>query len=268
MVGSFLNVLVHRLPIMMERDWRQECSEFLDIPVEESETSNFDLFLPASRCPVCKTPITAWQNIPVISFVFLRGRCAHCNTKISYRYPVVEIVTALISVAIAIHFGFSTETLFALILSWSLLALGLIDFDHQLLPDTITLPILWLGLLINVFGLFADTDSSIIGAIAGYLTLWTVYQLFKLVTGKEGMGYGDFKLLAMLGAWLGWQMLPVIVLLSSLVGAIVGITMILFLKKDRQKPIPFGPFLAGAGFLSLLWGPDITQYYLHYVGLN
>ncbi len=252
---------------MMNTAWRTECREFLELPSSESETPRFNLMRPHSHCPNCNAAIKPYQNIPVLSFLFLHGRCARCQVKISYRYPIVEFVTGLISVIIALQFGFSSETLFALFLSWSLIALSLIDFDHQLLPDSITIPLLWLGLLISLGEVFSDTQSSLIGAVAGYLSLWTVYQLFKLCTGKEGMGFGDFKLLAMLGAWLGWQMLPVIVLLSSLVGAVVGILMILFFKKDHTIPIPFGPYLAGAGWLALLWGEDIVQYYLNYVGL-
>ena len=267
MVGSFLNVVVHRLPIMMNTAWRTECREFLELSSSEPETLTFNLMYPHSHCPNCNAAIKPYQNIPVLSFLFLNGRCAQCQVKISYRYPIVEFVTGLISVIIALQFGISSETLFALLLSWSLIVLSLIDFDHQLLPDSITLPLLWLGLLISLSEVFADIQSSVIGAIAGYLSLWTVYQVFKLCTGKEGMGFGDFKLLAMLGAWLGWQMLPVIVLLSSLVGAVVGILMILFFNRDRTIPIPFGPYLAGAGWLTLLWGEDIMQYYLNYVGL-
>ena len=266
-VGSFLNVVVHRLPIMMNTAWHAECHEFLELPQPERKNPTFNLMFPGSHCPNCNVAIKAYQNIPVISFLLLRGRCVHCQVKISYRYPIVEFVTGFISVIIALQFGFSSETLFALFLSWSLIALSLIDFDHQLLPDSITLPLLWLGLLISLGEMFSDTQSSLIGAVAGYLSLWTVYQVFKLCTGKEGMGFGDFKLLAMLGAWLGWQMVPVIVLLSSLVGAVVGISMILFFKRDRTIPIPFGPYLAGAGWLALLWGEDIIRYYLNYVGL-
>lgn len=267
MVGSFLNVVAHRLPIMMETAWRKECAEFLGSPAQQPETPiTFNLLFPGSHCPNCNAPVKAYQNIPVLSYLFLRGRCSQCKVKISYRYPIIECLTALVSVIIAVHFGYTKETFFALLLSWSLLALSLIDFDHQLLPDTLTIPVLWLGLIISLFEIFSDTHSSLIGAVAGYLSLWTVYQLFKLFTGKEGMGYGDFKLLALLGAWLGWQMLPVIVLLSSLVGAVIGISMILLLKRDRQKPMPFGPYLAGAGWLALLWGDDIIGYYLQHFG--
>ena len=252
---------------MMTTAWRTECCEFLELPPPEQKNPTINLIFPGSHCPNCNVAIKPYQNIPVLSFLFLRGRCAHCRVKISYRYPIVEFVTGLISVIIASQFGFSSETLFALLLSWSLIVLSLIDFDHQLLPDSITIPLLWLGLLVSFGEVFSDTRSCLIGAVVGYLSLWTVYQIFKLCTGKEGMGFGDFKLLAMLGAWLGWQMLPVIVLLSSLVGAVVGISMILFFKRDRTIPIPFGPYLAGAGWLALLWGEDIIQYYLNYTGL-
>jgi len=251
----------------MKTAWRMECYEFLNLPPPEQENPTFNLILPGSHCTNCNTAIKPYHNIPILSFLLLRGRCAQCKMIISYRYPIVEFVTGLISVIIAMQFGFSTETLFALVLSWGLIVLSLIDFDHQLLPDSITIPLLWLGLLISLWGVFSDTQSCLIGAVAGYLSLWMVYQVFKLCTGKEGMGFGDFKLLAMLGAWLGWQMLPIIVLLSSLVGAVVGISMIVFLKRDRAIPIPFGPYLAGAGWLSLLWGEDIMKYYLNYVGL-
>lgn len=269
MVGSFLNVVVYRLPLMLNHAWTNECSEFLEIPVADADKPQpFNLWTPSSRCTHCQTPIKPYQNIPVLSYLLLRGQCAQCKSKISSRYPIIEIIACLISIVIVYQFGYSTKTFFALILGWSLLALAIIDIDHQLLPDTITLPVLWIGLFISLFGLFNDSDSSIIGAIAGYLSLWSVYQLFKLATGKEGMGYGDFKLLAMLGAWLGWQMLPVIVFLSSLVGAATGISMILFFKHDSQNPIPFGPYLAGAGLLALLWGEDITHFYLNYLGLS
>jgi leader peptidase (prepilin peptidase) / N-methyltransferase len=266
MVGSFLNVVIYRLPVMMNRDWRRDCREFLQLE-PEPETSSFNLMLPASHCPHCKTPIKVYQNIPVISYLFLGGKCSHCNTHIALRYPLIEAFTGLCSALVAWRFGYSIELLFGLLLTWNLIALSFIDIDHQLLPDTITLPLLWLGLLLSLFSLFADTTSSIIGAIAGYLSLWIVFHLFKLITGKEGMGYGDFKLLALFGAWLGWQFLPMIILLSSLVGAVIGITMVLLAKHDRSTPIPFGPYLAAAGWLALLWGDQINQFYLHTMGL-
>ncbi len=264
--GSFLNVVIYRLPVMMEKSWRVQCHEFLEMePPAEQEP--FNLILPASRCPHCQTPIRPYQNIPVISYLLLRGKCANCQAPIAIRYPIIEALTGIASALVAWRFGFGYETLFALLLTWSLIALSCIDIDHQLLPDDITQPMLWLGMLLSLFSLYSTPEESIIGAIAGYMTLWTVYQAFKLLTGKEGMGYGDFKLLALFGAWLGWQMLPVIILLSSLVGAVVGISMILFMKHDHAKPIPFGPYLAAAGWLAMLWGDRINQLYLQYTGL-
>ena len=271
LVGSFLNVVAYRLPVMMERGWRAQCRQLLDTPetspppVEKEET--FNLMTPRSRCPHCGHAISAMENIPVISYLWLRGRCAACGKPISARYPLVEFATALLSGITAWHFGFGWATGAALLLTWALIALTLIDFDHQLLPDDITLPFLWIGLLLSLFGIFTDSTSSIIGGIAGYLSLWTVYILFKWTTGKEGMGYGDFKLLAMLGTWMGWQALPVIIILSSVVGAAVGITLILFRGRDRNIPIPFGPYLATAGWLALLWGHDITHHYFSLLGV-
>ena len=265
MVGSFLNVVIYRLPIMLQRNWRAECLEYLELPAEEIEV--FNLSLPLSHCPCCKTPIKPYQNIPVFSYFFLKGHCGSCQQPISIRYPCVEALTALLSITIACHFGYGIETAFALLLTWVLVALSFIDIDHQLLPDNITLPMLWLGLFVNLFDVYVSIKSSVIGAIAGYLSLWTVFQGFKLVTGKEGMGYGDFKLLAVFGAWLGWQALPLIILLSSLAGAIIGTSMILMVKHDKNKPIPFGPYIAIAGWIALLWGNDINQLYLNTVGL-
>jgi leader peptidase (prepilin peptidase)/N-methyltransferase len=262
-IGSFLNVVIYRLPVMMQRSWRLQCQELLEQPADRSE--RFNLAVPASRCPGCGHPIGALENIPLISFLLQKGRCRHCQAKISARYPAIELLTAIISAIVAWQLGFGWPLLFALLLSWALIALTFIDFDHQLLPDDITLPLLWLGLLLSLSGLFTDMQSSIIGAAAGYLTLWTVYQLFKLVTGKEGMGYGDFKLLALFGAWFGWQVLPVVILLSSLVGAVVGITLILFRGRDRQLPIPFGPYLAAAGWITMLWGDHIIRGYWRYM---
>lgn len=265
-VGSFLNVVIYRLPIMMEREWRQQSAEFLDIPLEENgtvnEAENFNLCQPGSRCPSCKISIKAWQNIPVFSYLLLGGKCASCKSSVSIRYPLVELLTAILSVLAAWHFGFSIQTLFSLILVWGLIALSLIDLDHQLLPDVITLPLLWLGLFTSLFNVFTDSHSSIVGAIAGYLSLWTVYMGFKLLTGKEGMGFGDFKLLAVFGAWFGWQLLPVIIFLSSAIGAIVGICLILLYKRGREVPIPFGPYLAGAGLVALFFGKQIMSWYL------
>ena len=269
LIGSFLNVVIYRLPMIMEAEWRNECREYLELENEEDEAEEetFNLIFPLSHCPHCKTAIKPYQNIPVISYLFLKGKCAHCNTNISIRYPLIEAFTGICSAIVAFHFGYSIELCFALLLTWSLIVLSFIDIDKQLLPDSITLSMLWLGLFLSIFNIFADTESAIIGAVAGYLSLWTVYQLFKLVTGKEGMGYGDFKLLALFGAWLGWQFLPVIVLLSSLVGAVIGISMVIFVRHDHNVPIPFGPYLAAAGWLALIWGEDINNMYLVAVGL-
>jgi leader peptidase (prepilin peptidase)/N-methyltransferase len=265
MVGSFLNVVIYRLPVMMQYKWRQECQQFLNLPVEEN-TETFNLLLPRSRCPACITLIKAPQNIPVLSYVFLRGKCGNCGIAISARYPLIEALTGICSAVIAWRFGYSTAMLFALLLTWCLIALSFIDIDQQLLPDSITLPLVWLGLGLSLWNVYTDCQTSIIGAIAGYMSLWSVYKLFKLVTGKEGMGYGDFKLLALFGAWLGWQYLPLIILLSSLVGAIIGISMIILKLQDASKPIPFGPYLATAGWLALIWGNDINRLYLQATG--
>ena len=266
LVGSFLNVVIYRLPVMMQRSWRRDCLEYLQMPAEQ-EAEPFNLMWPGSRCPVCKAEIKAYQNIPVLSYLFLHGKCGHCGTSISARYPLIETLTGICSGLVAWHFGYGLAMLFALLLTWSLIALTFIDIDQQLLPDSITLPMLWLGLFLSLFSVYTDSHASIIGAVAGYLSLWTVYQAFKLLTGKEGMGYGDFKLLALLGAWLGWQYLPMIILLSSLVGAVIGIAMIVFRKHDVSHPIPFGPYLATAGWLAMIWGDKINRLYLDTVGL-
>jgi leader peptidase (prepilin peptidase)/N-methyltransferase len=274
MIGSFLNVVIHRLPIMMERTWRQQCEDFLaEDQGNEQQTAakpkeKFNLIMPGSKCPHCGHHIGALENIPIISYVILKGKCSSCGQKISVRYPIIEAVAALLSVVVAWQFGFSEQTVGGLALTWALVALTMIDFDKQLLPDDITLPFLWIGLLLAMFGIFTDAHSSIIGAVAGYLSLWSFYWIFKLLTGKEGMGYGDFKLLAALGAWFGWQMLPVIILLSSFVGAVVGISLILFLGRDKNVPIPFGPYIATAGWIAMLWGHDITNTYLRFAGLT
>ncbi len=262
-IGSFLNVVIYRLPVMMQRSWRSQCQELLEKDVEQHE--RFNLATPASRCPSCGHKIRALENIPVLSYLLQRGQCKHCAAKISPRYPIIEILTGIISGVVAWQLGFGWPLAFALLLSWALIALTFIDFDHQLLPDDITLPLLWIGLLLSLFGIFTDMQSSIIGAVAGYLSLWSVYQLFKLITGKEGMGYGDFKLLAVFGAWFGWQALPMVILLSSLVGAIVGVSLVLFLGRDRQLPIPFGPYLAAAGWIAMLWGDAIVSGYWRYM---
>lgn len=262
-IGSFLNVVILRLPVMMENEWKAQCAELADGEAM-APTTPFNLIKPDSRCPQCGHAIRAWENIPLISYLLLRGRCANCQTAISLRYPTVELVTGLLSVIVAWHFGWSWQAGAALLLTWALIALSVIDFDHQLLPDKITLPMLWLGLLLSLTGLFTDPQASIIGAVVGYLSLWIIFHLFRLLTGKEGMGYGDFKLFALFGAWLGWQSLLLILLLSSLVGAIVGITLIVARGRDRQLPIPFGPYLAAAGWIALLWGNPIIDSYLRY----
>ncbi len=272
-VGSFLNVVIVRLPVMMEAEWQQQCRELLDLPGENNGNeaghppAKFNLVHPGSHCPKCRAPIKAIHNIPVLSYFLLKGRCAACQTEISLRYPLIELITAVVSFIVAWRFGFSWAGLGGLFLSWALIALTMIDFDHQLLPDAITLPFLWLGILFNMNGVYTDLSASVIGAVAGYLSLWSIYMIFKLVTGKEGMGYGDFKLFALLGAWLGWQALPGIILLSSLVGAVVGISLILFRGRDRNIPIPFGPYLATAGWIFLVWGGEITTSYWRLIGL-
>lgn len=273
LVGSFLNVVIYRLPLMMEGEWRAQCNELLGIN-NPAAAPPINLITPRSRCPHCKHLIRAWENIPVISYLLLRGRCAACGARISPRYPWVELLTAVLSALVAWRFGFGWAAGAALLLTWALIALSFIDFDHQLLPDSITLPLLWVGLALSLFEtaqgapLFVDSESAIIGALAGYLSLWSVYILFKLVTGKEGMGRGDFKLLAVLGAWLGWQALPVVILMASLVGAVVGITLIMARGRDKNLPIPFGPYLALAGWITLLWGAQITTAYWAFTGLG
>ncbi len=260
LVGSFLNVVIHRLPRMMEREWQMQCADLNGQP--QPATAPYDLVRPRSACPHCGHAITAGENIPILSYLLLRGRCKGCGAPISIRYPIVEALSALFSGYAAWHFGFGMAGFAALLFIWALLALTFIDFDTQLLPDAITQPLLWLGLLLNLDGTFTSLPNAIIGAVAGYLVLWSVYWLFKLVTGKEGMGYGDFKLLAAIGAWLGWSLLPLTILLSSLVGAVVGIVLIVFARHGRNIPIPFGPYLAGGGLIALFWGQPLTQSYL------
>ncbi len=259
LVGSFLNVVIHRLPLMMEQDWQNQCAELRG--EEMPATEPISLVKPRSRCPSCGHAITALENIPIVSWLALRGKCSSCRTAISARYPAVEAITGLLTAFAAMHFGYGWGALGAILLVWALVSLTFIDFDTKYLPDAITLPLLWAGLLFNLAGTYTDLFSAVIGAMAGYLSLWSIYWAFKLLTGKEGMGYGDFKLLAALGAWLGWQMLPVIVFLSSLVGAVVGILLIILAKRGRNIPIPFGPYLATAGLLALFWGKELTQYY-------
>ena len=269
-VGSFLNVVILRLPRMMERAWAAECREFLRDRGEAAgnppEEPPLTLAQPASTCPQCGHRIRAWENVPVLSWLWLRGRCSSCKAPISIQYPLVEVVTALFAAAAAWHFGFGWTAVAAILFSWGLLTLAVIDLRTQLLPDDITLPLLWLGLLLNATTLFTDLPSALFGAAAGYLVLWSVYHGFRLLTGKEGMGYGDFKLLAMIGAWLGWQMLPLVILLSAVLGAAVGIALIALRGHERNVPIPFGPWLAIAGWIALIWGPQINRAYLGTIG--
>lgn len=264
LVGSFLNVVIYRLPIMMEREWKSQCCELLeqDQPTKESE-GTFNLSKPRSRCPNCNHAITALENIPVISYLIQGGKCKGCGDKISVRYPVVELLTGILTAVVAWRFGFGWPAFGGILLTWALIALSGIDFDTQLLPDSITLPFLWLGIAFNLFfAAYTDLASSVIGAMAGYLSLWSVYWLFKLVTKKEGMGYGDFKLLGLIGAWLGWEILPLTIILSSVAGAVIGISLIVFKSHGRETPIPFGPYLAIAGWIALCWGQDLTNLYL------
>jgi len=276
LVGSFLNLVVYRLPIMLQREWKQQCSEFMEVENQSTLHANssvkyaiFNLQNPASHCRYCDQKIKPWENIPVISYLALRGQCSGCKSRISLRYPSVELVTGLLSALVAFTFGPNLLTLALLFFTWALVTLTLIDFDHQLLPDDITIPLLWLGIGVNAFdlGIGVTLQDAVIGAIAGYLVLWSFYWVFKIVTGKEGMGYGDFKLLAALGAWMGWQTLLPIIVLSSLVGAVFGIVMILVMKRDKSAPMPFGPYLTAAGFIMLIWGPQINSFYLrNFVG--
>jgi leader peptidase (prepilin peptidase) / N-methyltransferase len=275
-VGSFLNVVIHRVPIMLERQWREQCAELAQsghdatVPAAfDTSKDRYNLIVPRSACPACKAPITALQNVPIVSYLILRGRCARCGVHISLRYPIVEALTGVLSAAVACKLGFAWPTAAALVLTWFLVALAFIDIDHQLLPDSLTLPLLWLGLLLSLFGpapggapLPADVRSSIIGAIAGYVCLWSVYHLFRLLTAKEGMGYGDFKLLAAIGAWLGWQMLLPTVLIAAAVGAVAGIALLAARGQSRSTPIAFGPFLAAAGWLMLMFGRELVTGYL------
>lgn len=281
MVGSFLNVVIYRLPLMMEREWRQQCAPLLDPgAVGDQATAGatadepFNLMQPRSACPHCRTPIKTRHNVPVFGWLWLRGRCAHCQAPIPVRYPLVEAATGLISGFVVWHFGATPDALAALLLTWALIALAVIDLDHHLLPDAITLPLLWTGLLYHLVNSphvagspFTDLTDGVIGALAGYLSLWLVYHGFRLVTGKEGMGFGDFKLFAALGAWFGWQMLPLIILLSAFTGAAIGIAMIALGRHGRQAPMPFGPYLAAAGFVALLWGPTLMSAYFRTAGL-
>jgi leader peptidase (prepilin peptidase) / N-methyltransferase len=271
LIGSFLNVVVHRLPKMLEREWAVQCAELHGQPPPQFTPARYTLVLPRSACPACGAAIRPWHNIPVLSWLLLRGRCADCGTGISPRYPIVEAATGVFSLLVIWQFGATAEGLAALAFTWTLLGASLIDYDTTLLPDSLTLPLLWAGLLIALTdggqGLFTDLPSAVAGAAAGYLVLWSIYWLFKLLTGKEGMGYGDFKLLAALGAWLGWQMLPQVILLSAVVGAAIGIVLMLLRGKDRDMAIPFGPYLAAAGWIALMWGEQINRLYLGAFGL-
>lgn len=263
LIGSFLNVLIHRLPIMLERSWQQEYQNYFSNNDNSTiSAERYNLFLPRSACPHCGHQITAIENIPLFSWLFLKGRCSSCHQPISVRYPLVELLCALASIAVALYYPPSWALAGALLLTWVLLALTFIDLDKLLLPDQLTLPLLWIGLLLNLSQQFVPLADAVIGAIAGYMVLWSLYWAFKLLTGKEGMGYGDFKLLAALGAWLGWQSLPLILILSSCVGAVLGITLIVMKQQQQSKPMPFGPYLAIAGWIALLWGNQITNWYL------
>ena len=261
LIGSFLNVVIYRLPIMMTREWKNECAEYFPEANLKTELGTFNLIMPHSRCPECDHLIGPTENIPLLSWLFQKGRCKHCACKISKRYPSIELLTGLLSLAAAYMIPFGWPLLFALLFTWTLISLTFIDFDTMLLPDQITLPLLWLGLLININGTFIGLTDAVLGAAFGYLSLWSIYWIFKLVTGKEGMGYGDFKLLAALGAWFGWQSLPLIILISSFAGAIIGIAVILTSKDKKSQPMPFGPYLAIAGWTYFVYGDAITQFY-------
>ncbi|MCP8463844.1 A24 family peptidase [Pseudomonas sp. ZM23] len=267
LVGSFLNVVIHRLPQMLKLEWQQQAREALDLP-EPGPRTTYNLVLPHSQCPHCGHQIRAWENIPVLSYLALRGKCSSCKAPISKRYPLIEVACALLSGFIAWHYGFGWQAGAMLLLGWGLLAMSMIDVDHQLLPDVLVLPLLWVGLIANHFGLFTSLGDALWGAVIGYMSLWSVYWLFKLVTGKEGMGYGDFKLLAMIGAWGGWQVLPLTILLSSLVGAVLGVITLRLRNAETSTPIPFGPYLAIAGWIALLWGDQITATYLQFAGFH
>jgi len=273
LVGSFLNVVIYRLPVMMQREWRKQAEEIVAEPAGDLPEGRFDLSAPRSRCPSCNQQITALQNIPVVSWLVLGGKCANCKSPIAIRYPLVELATAVLTAIVAERFGFSLEAAAAILLTWALIAISVIDIDHQIIPDSLSLPLLWIGLFLSLFHpmdgaqiLFVEPTDAIVGALGGYLSLWSIYHLFRLITGKEGMGYGDFKLLGALGAWLGYQMLPLIIMLSAVVGAIVGISLMIFKRHDRNVPIPFGPYLAAAGWIAMMYGPDIVNRYLDYMG--
>jgi len=265
LVGSFLNVVIYRLPVMMERDWKSECAESFPEANIAIDESRFNLVLPRSRCPKCGHLIGSTENIPLVSWLIQKGRCKHCDCKIPARYPSIEMLTGLMSLAVAWVLPFGWPVFFSLIFTWVLISLTFIDFDTMLLPDQLTLPLLWLGLLVNMSGTFTNLQDAVLGAVFGYLTLWSIYWGFKLLTGKEGMGYGDFKLLGALGAWFGWQALPLIILLSSFAGAIIGIAIIASSKDKKSRPIPFGPYLAIAGWAYLVYGVELTELYYSFV---
>lgn len=266
LIGSFLNVVIYRLPLMLEREWQQQAHLVLDdeeVTDEEDQLPTFNLILPNSHCPNCNHSIAPWENIPLISYLFLRGKCSNCGQGIPLRYPILEATTAILTCVVVSHFGLTPTSLICLLLTWALLVITVIDYDHLIIPDNIALPFLWLGLIVNHFGIITTLSDALGGAVIGYLSLWSLNWAYKLVAGKDGMGYGDFKLLAMLGGWMGWQALPVIVILSSFSGAIVG-GLLIFLGRDRYNPIPFGPYLAIAGWITLLWGDEITDLYLKF----
>ena len=270
-IGSFLNVVIYRFPKMLEQGWYEECREFLSEELDKNKVAEtkekITLSKPASTCPKCGHKIRFYENIPVISWLFLKGKCSSCQSKISIRYPLIEAATALLSVVIATKFGVTIQTLFLLILTWGLVSLTMIDFDHMLLPDQITLPLMWLGLLVNITATYTPLQDAVIGAAVGYMSLFSIFWLFKLITGKEGMGFGDFKLVAVFGAWMGWQLLPLLILMASFVGALVGISLMVFKNHQREQAIPFGPYLAVAGWITLIWGQSIWNWYLSTLGL-
>jgi len=268
-VGSFLNVAIYRLPIILHRHWKADCLEHLKLPVDTAISSTtFNLLKPRSHCPKCKKPLKAWHNIPLLSYIFLKGKCAYCASKISWRYPLIELSTAVLSLFVVYQFGYSSQALFGLIFTWSLLCIAMIDADTQLIPDDISLSLLWLGLLLSANNLFTNSYDAIIGVIAAYLSLWLFTQLFKLITGKVGMGHGDFKLFAVFGAWLGWQVLPLIIFAAALIGTVISSVILLGKSQDKNTPIPFGPYLCLAAWLTLFWGKDIINYYLLASGFN
>jgi len=277
LIGSFINVVIYRLPIIIKKTWQSECEEFLadlhnkqasNPKKEDTQHEKFNLSTPRSSCPKCGHPISAIENIPVLSYLFLKGKCKECKTKISIRYPLIEILCAVLAFLVAWKFGVTSTTVAMIILSWALITLSIIDYDHQFLPDEITLPLLWLGLLFNAHFDAIPLYDAVLGAVIGYLIFWSLYKVFKILTGKEGMGYGDFKLLALLGAWFGWQSLLMIILISSLTGAIIGITLIVLKLQEKGKPIPFGPYLAVAGWIVLMWGDNLKLFYFQYTGLS